>query len=228
MARLKRLFIPGVPQHVMVRGNDKHDIFRTEADRYYFRGCLQEAALRNELAIHAYVLMSNHIHLLVTGAYPLSLPKTIQSLGRRYVAHFNCLHQRTGTLWEGRHKAALVQTEGYLVNCQRYIEMNPVRSGLVSDPADYFWSSHRRLAYGKRDDLVTPHPQFLGLGRDSSATYRSLFDVPLDEELIDAIRDATHNGWGIGNADFLEWAGKLCDRPATRSRNRPGWKKRKS
>jgi putative transposase len=221
MARLKRLFIPGVPQHVIVRGNDRQDIFLADADRYYFLGCLQEAALKNELAVHAYVLMSNHVHLLVTGTSPKSIPKTIQSVGRRYVAHFNCLHRRTGTLWEGRHKAALVQTEGYVINCQRYIEMNPVRAGMVSDPAAYHWSSHRRLAYGRRDDLVTPHPQFIALGRDPCATYRALFDLPLDRDMVDAIRDATHHGWGVGNADFLAWASQICDRPAMRSRGGP-------
>jgi putative transposase len=222
MARLKRFFIPEVPQHLIVRGNDRQDIFLEDADRFYFLGLLQEAAARNELAVHAYVLMSNHVHLLATGASPASIPKTIQSLGRRYVAHFNHLYRRTGTLWEGRYKAALVQSEAYLVNCQRYIELNPVRAGLVSDPASHRWSSHHRLAFGKRDDLVTPHAQFLGLGGNASAEYRALFSLPLEIEVVEKIRDATHHGWGIGNPDFLEWAGRICNRRAQRIRARRG------
>lgn len=230
MARLKRLFIQDVPQHLIVRGNDRQDIFREDCDRYYFLGCLEQAAAANQMAVHAYVLMSNHVHLLATGASPASIPGVMQSVGRRYVAHFNHIYERTGTLWEGRYKAALVQSERYLINTQRYIELNPVRAGMVSDPATHRWSSHRRLALGLRDDLVTPHPLFLGLGgrsEESCATYRSLFAKPLDEAVVEQIRDATHHGWGIGDPDFLEWAGRLCDRRAWRTRAAPGGGRRK-
>ena len=221
MARLKRLFIAGVPQHLIVRGNDRQDIFLEDADRFYFLGCLEQAARSHSLAIHAYVLMSNHVHLLATGADASSIPKTLQSVGRRYVAHFNGLYGRTGTLWEGRYKAALVQTGDHLVNCQRYIELNPVRAGMVNDPAAHFWSSHRCFALGATDPLITPHPHLLSLGKPGEQfgrAYRSLFHSQLDPQVVDAIRDATNHGWGLGDEGFLEWAGALCGRRAHRIR----------
>jgi putative transposase len=225
MARLKRLFIRDVSQHLIVRGNDRQDIFTKDADRYYFLGCLEQAAKVNGMAIHAYVLMDNHVHLLASGDSWSSIPRTIQSLGRRYVAHFNHLYDRTGTLWEGRYKSALVQAEGYLLNCHRYIELNPVRARMVSHPAAYRWSSHGRLALGLRDDLVTPHPMWEALGAgdaQSRQAYGSLFSQAIPDEIVEQIRDATHHGWAVGDADFLDWAGTLCNRRAKRTRARRG------
>lgn len=227
MARLPRLFISGVPQHLVVRGNDRQDIFQVDTDREFFLLSLKEAAAEYSLQVHAYVLMRNHVHLLASGADAESIPRTFQSVGSRYVHYFNRRYRRTGTLWEGRYKAALVQTEKYLFNCHRYIELNPVRAGLVADPGEYRWSSYRRHAYGLEDPIVTPHELVARLdstAAGASSAYRGLFRTQLDPAFVAHIRDCTQNGWGVGDEHFLEWAGSMCGRRTVRlSRGRrPG------
>jgi putative transposase len=218
MARLPRLFIPGVPVHVIIRGNNRQDVFRGDGDRVFFHRCLAEQAGQHDVSVHAYVLMTNHIHLLAMGARARSIPALVQSLGRRYVGYFNYLHHRTGTLWEGRYKAGLVQAERYLLTCQRYIELNPVRAGMVRHPGQFAWSSFHRCAHGQPDDAVTPHPLYEDLAIDPErrlAAYRELFEHDIDYRTLHKIRDAVHNGWVLGDAGYLaKIAREALRRPA--------------
>lgn len=212
MARLPRYFIPDVPLHVIQRGNNRQRIYVDDADRRMFLEFLRSASVLHGLAIHAYVLMPNHFHLLVTPAAAHTVARTLQSLGRRYVAHFNERHERTGTLWEGRYRATPIDSERYLFVCHCYIELNPVRASLVESAAAFRWSSHRHNAHGTVDRFVTPHPLYVGLGRtieERLAAYRALFHVGPTHPVIDEIRSATHFGWALGGTDFRERIEKL-------------------
>lgn len=218
MARLPRLYIPGLPSHVRVRGNDKQAIVRTEGDRIFLHRCLVDACGRHELAVHAYVFMDNHFHLLATGLRPDSLPRAMQCLGRRYVSYFNYLHGRTGTLWEGRYRSSPVETERYFMTCQRYVEENPVRAGMVANPIEHAWSSHRCNLGLAADDLVTPHALYLGLGRLPDERYRyyaDLFRSPLGAAVIDAIRAATDKGMALGGPEFCKLLASAAGRRAS-------------
>lgn len=220
------MFVPMLPSHVTIRGNDRQDIFRCDGDRLRFLDCLGKAALHHGLLIHAYVLMTNHVHLLVTGKDSVSAPKTIQSLGRQYVAYFNERYGRTGTLWEGRYRSTLVEADRYLLACHRYIDMNPVRVGLVEHPAEYLWSSHRFYALGSADDLVTPHSTFLALGiseRSRREAYSSLFDQPLNSDVLERIRHCSRNGWALGSQDFCRLIESATNRRTLPLE--PGWKR---
>jgi len=202
MARFPRYFVPGCPQHVIQRGNNRSPLFLADIDYRVFLGVLQNAAQRYGCAIHAYVLMSNHVHLLVTPDQPTSLPKTMQSLGRRYVPYVNMTYQRTGTLWEGRYRATLVDSDRYLLSCYRYIELNPVRAQMVAQPGDYPWSSYRYHAVGEQDRLISPHPLYQALGQTESERqegYRALVAEKLEEGCLRAIREATNKGWVLGS-----------------------------
>ena len=228
MSRLPRLFVPSLPSHITVRGNDRQAIFHCDGDRLRFLSCLGEAARKNGLAIHAYVLMTNHVHLLATGDQSGSAPRTIQSVGRRYVAYFNDRYERTGTLWEGRYRSALVQVEGYLLACHRYIDLNPVRAGLVRNPGEYQWSSHRFYAWGRADGLVTPHEALLALGFTTArrcAAYASIFDQPMETEVLDQIRFCANKGWALGSPAFCLAVQETSRRRALPSER--GWKKGK-
>jgi putative transposase len=218
MARLPRFFVPDTPQHVIQRGNDRQPIFRTSADHAFFLGCLEFAARRHGVAIHAYVLMTNHVHLLATPETGTSLPRAMQSLGRVYVQYFNSMHSRSGTLWEGRYKATIVESDRYLLACMRYIELNPVRAGLVEHPERYPWSSHRANAFGVFDPLVRAHPLYRTLGATPAnrrAAYLALFGQAVANGETHAIRDATQNAWALGGAEFrrdLERLGRRAER----------------
>ncbi|MEQ1528854.1 MAG: transposase, partial [Methylococcales bacterium] len=222
MARLPRIIVPGQPQHVIVRGNNRTDIFRADADYRYYLEILQAACKKHACQIHAYVLMSNHVHLLITPSAESSLSKTMQMLGRYYVQHFNYCYQRTGTLWEGRYKATMIDSENYLLTCMRYIEMNPVRAGLVSEPAQYAWSSYHCNALGQTDPLVTPYIDYLRLGlsdAERQQAYRALFKEVLADSCLAEIREATNKAWVLGSADFKEtMQTKLARRIAPASR----------
>lgn len=150
MARQPRYVLPGQPQHVIQRGNNRDVIFVAEADYRFYLDKLKDACDRMGCEVHAYVLMTNHVHLLMTPYEENSLGRVMQSLGRRYVQYFNYRYRRTGTLWEGRYRATLIDAESYLLTCYRYIELNPVRAGMVSHPGDYPWSSYRSNALGQR------------------------------------------------------------------------------
>src|SRR5262249_3297954 len=160
MPRRGRYFLPDQPLHVIQRGNDRQAIFFADDDYVRYRGWLHEGACRHFCTGHAYVLMTNHVHLLVTPATRESVPRLLQSLGRRYVRHVNDPYRRTGTLWEGRYRAAPIDSEAYLLACQRYIELNPVRARMVTAAADYPWSSHAANAGGAAHPLVPPHPPY--------------------------------------------------------------------
>jgi putative transposase len=207
MPRRDRYFLPDQPLHVIQRGNDRQAIFFADDDYVRYRDWLHDGACRHRCAIHAYVLMTNHVHLLVTPATAGSVPGLMQSLGRRYVRHVNDRYRRTGTLWEGRYRAAPIDSEAYLLTCQRYIELNPVRARMAADPADYPWSSHAANAGGAADPLVRPHALYQALGDTAEArrqTYRRLFDDALDEDIVTELRAATNGGWAIGGARFKE------------------------
>ena len=205
MARLPRFFVPGYPVHVIQRGNNRVPIFHATRDFIHYLELLADAAPANGLKIHGHVLMSNHVHLLATPDSPSSLPRTMQSVGTRYVRWFNRHYSRTGTLWEGRYRATIVDTDAYLLTCMRYIELNPLRAGLVDDPANYRWSSYGANALGAADPIVTPHPVFLALGEEVSArhaAYRCLFVRPVSEGQLHAIRRATNLAWALGDEAF--------------------------
>ncbi|MGZ8919130.1 MAG: transposase, partial [Methylobacter sp.] len=207
MARLPRIIIPGQPQHIIVRGNNRSEIFCCDADYRFYLEKLQAACKKHDCQVHAYVLMTNHVHLLMTPFSEAGLGKTLQMLGRYYVQYFNYCYRRTGTLGEGRYKATLIDSESYLLTCMRYIELNPVRAGMVTDPADYPWSSYRLNALGQADDLVTPHAEYLRLGTDDSerrTAYSALFEQAISETQINEIRDATNKAWALGDGRFKE------------------------
>ena len=202
MARRPRYFIEGQPHHVTLRGNNRTPIFASEADYLYFLTCLEEIFPKHGVAIHALALMSNHIHLLVTPTTPQSLPKAMQSLGCRYVRHFNHVRRRTGTLWEGRYRSTLVHSARYLLACMCYIERNPERAGIVRHPEDYRWSSCGANAIGSDIGVIlTPHQVYLELGRTEAAretAYRKLLSRPLPQRELEAIRHATNRTGVLG------------------------------
>jgi putative transposase len=180
-------------------------LFAVDADFQFFRDCLQDACEKHGCEVHAYVFMTNHVHLLMTPTTESSIGRVMQSVGRRYVQRFNTRYQRTGTLWEGRYRATVVLSERYLFACYRYIEMNPVRAGLVASPHDYRWSSFRANALGARDPMVVQHERYCALGADVStrqSAYRALFEIALAESTLVAIREATNKGWTLGSEPF--------------------------
>ncbi len=225
MARQPRFFAPGEAQHVIQRGNNREPIFAADEDYRFYLDCLKKAARAHGLSIHAYVLMTNHVHLLVSPDYEESLPRTLQSVGRRYVQYFNYTYQRTGTLWEGRYRATVIDSERYLLTCMRYIELNPQRAGMVEHPLDYPWSSFAANAQGKLDALLTHHELYRRLGRsdgERQVRYRQLFRVQLPKSDVEAIRDATNKAWALGNDRFRRRIEDLSGRrPAPLSRGRP-------
>lgn len=207
MARLPRYNLPGQPQHVILRGNNRNIIFVADEDYHFFIECLQKASEQHGCAIHAYVLMTNHVHLLLTPEHEDSIGKALQSIGRRYVQYFNFTQKRTGTLWEGRYKATLIDSERYLLTCYRYIELNPVRANMVAHPSDYPWSSYLCHAEGKNDKLISDHELYGALGKNDEirqAAYRALFKAHVGEATLNEIRDATNKGWALGNDQFME------------------------
>jgi putative transposase len=205
MARLPRFFMPGQPLHVIQRGNNRDSIFASDDDYRFYLRCLKDAADAQGLAIHAYVLMTNHVHLLVTPELEFSLSKAMQSIGRRYVQNFNHAYGRTGTLWEGRYKSTLIDSEHYLLTCMRYIELNPVRAAMVEHPGDYPWSSYRANAQRSSDELISSHTLYRRLGRsdeERQSAYRQLFRSQIPMVDIDAIREATNKAWVLGDSRF--------------------------
>lgn len=215
MPRLPRYVIPGQPQHVIQRGNNRIPIFAADEDYSCFRHYLREACERHRCHIHAWVFMTNHIHLLLTPHTEDGLPRMMQSVGRRYVQYFNTTYQRTGTLWEGRYKATLIDSENYLFTCYRYIELNPVRANMATHPGEYAWSSYHCNGLGKGDNLVRPHARYLALGKDPEArksAYRALFNVHIDVKSLDEIRQATQKGWVLGSDRFKDEVEKLINR----------------
>lgn len=215
MARKPRLELPGVPLHVIQRGNNRAACFYADADRRLYLACLRQAACRHGCAIHAYVLMSNHVHLLVTPASEGAVAAMMQTLGRRYVRLFNEIHGRSGTLWEGRYKASLIDSETYLFTCHRYIELNPVRAGLVDTPLRYPWSSHAHYRLGTPDRTISRHPMFDALAPHESGrrvAFEALFTERLPDATIARIRESAQKGRALGSEDFLDRVGAALGR----------------
>jgi putative transposase len=204
MGRLPRIDVPGVPEHVIARGVDRQPCFFDDSDYITYLEHLRAAATKADVAIHAFVLMTNHIHLLATGALPRSISVMMQAVGRRYVRRVNQTYRRTGTLFEGRFRASLVQSERYLLTCMRYIELNPVRAGMASNPADYRWSSFRSNAGLENNGWLQPHPEYLrlGVGRNVHAAYRELFKTSIDTDDIRAIRLHINKDCVLGSERF--------------------------
>jgi putative transposase len=206
MARLPRLTVAGYPHHIIQRGNNRQDIFTSASDRRLFLNLLSDNAAQFKVAIHAYVLMGNHVHLLATPETADGIPRMMQALGRRYVRLYNDSHGRTGTLWEGRYKSTLIQTERYLLACMAYIDLNPVRAGLVAHPSEYAWSSHLHYAGDKSDPVVTPHPLIWGLGNTPfarEAAYREWVLRGLTTQQLQDLTQSVLKGWALGEQDFV-------------------------
>ncbi len=206
MARLPRLTLPGFPHHVIQRGNNRQSIFASGADNQVLLDLLQENAKKFEVAIHAYVLMSNHFHLLATPSTLDGLPQMMQAVGRRYVRYFNDTQQRSGTLWEGRYKSTLIQTDRYLLACMAYIDLNPVRAGLVAKAQDYPWSSHGHYIGQRTDKLISPHALYWALGNTPfarEAAYAELVLNGISSVQQTALTDAALHGWALGEPDFV-------------------------
>lgn len=206
MARLPRLTLPGYPHHVIQRGNNRQIIFAGSADYQTLLDLLFDNAKKFEVAIHGYVLMGNHFHLLATPTTQDGLPHMMQAVGRRYVRYFNDLQQRSGTLWEGRYKSTLIQTERYLLACMAYIDLNPVRAGLVAQPQDYPWSSHGHYVGRRLDKLITPHALFWALGNTPfarEAAYAQLVHNGISPVQQSALTEAALQGWALGEPDFV-------------------------
>ena len=216
MARPTRFAAPGSTQHVIFRGTNQSAVFVEAADYRFFLDCLEAACSARGCRIHAYVLMTNHVHLLVTPDSKSAIARVLQSVARRYVWRFNDIYQRSGHLWGGRYKATVIQNDRYLFTCSRYIELNPVRAGLAANPYDYPWSSYRANAVGFSDSLLTPHDRYLALGRDPETrrlAYRALFSEALSDSTVTEIRDATNKCWPLGSKRFRdEISGHLARR----------------
>jgi putative transposase len=202
MARPLRCILPGVAVHIIQRGVNRTTCFRAEADYLVYLSTLRQLAGKYGCALHAYCLMTNHVHLLVTPSKAKSCAELMRDLGRRYVPYFNRRHGRSGTLWEGRFRACLVESARYVLACYRYIELNPVRAGIVSHAAGYLWSSYAVNSGARSDPSITPHAEFLALSADTGrrhAAYRGLFDEEMDLPLVEAIRDATNGGYPLSS-----------------------------
>lgn len=224
MARLPRLIIPNQPHHVIQRGNDRQLIFRDNDDYVVFLGRLREAAKQFQVAIHAYVLMPNHLHLLASPSNQDGLGRMMQWIGRHYVPYFNHKYGRVGTLWQGRYKTTVIDAELYFMTCCRYIELNPTRAGIVANPADYPWSSLAHHVGTATDPLITDHPLHWALGNtpfEREAAYKALLEQALSVKEITALSEATLKGWALGSENFklaLEKKVSRRVRPAKRGR----------
>lgn len=219
MARWPRLLAPGFPIHVTQRGHSRGPVFLDELDFARFRDALVHASVRAGCAIHAYALMSNHIHMLLTADDPLGPAQLMRSVGSRFVRDWNRRHRRSGTMWEGRFRSSIVETDRYFLACSRYIDMNPVRAGMVSRANRYAWSSYRHLAEGAPDEVVSPHAVYAALGTNAEsrqhayATFCAQRQAP---HAYDAIRVAVRGGAAVGDVQFLSRLGALLQRRVTR------------
>jgi putative transposase len=229
MSRQPRFILPGQPQHVIQRGNNRDVIFVSDDDYRFYLEKLAAACERFGCDLHAYVLMTNHVHLLMTPQTEDGISKVMQSVGRYYVQYFNHQYKRTGTLWEGRYKATLIDSEAYLLICSRYIELNPVRADMVNAPESYPWSSYACNALGKTNALLKPHELYLALGLSTDErceAYKGLFDSHIESIQLDEIRESTNKSWVLGSSKFKERIEELTARQA-QPRGRGGDRKSK-
>lgn len=207
MARLARLSLAGQLHHIIQRGNNRQTVFVDAQDCERMLALLEENANKFRVAIHAYVLMGNHFHLLLTPSTDAALAQTMQAIGRSYVRYFNDRHRRSGTLWEGRYRSTIVQAERYLLPCMVYIDQNPVRAGWVAQARDYAWSSHAHYLGLRTERLITPHALFWRLGNTPfarEAAYDALVQADVASDHQQALTDSTLSGWALGDADFLQ------------------------
>jgi len=203
---------PGLPVHVIQRGNNRQTIFCSDEDMATYASDIRKAAEKFSVKVHGWVFMTNHAHLLLTPSSDGGISKLMQSLGRCYVAYFNFNYSRSGTLFEGRFRASLVEEHNYLLECLRYIELNPVRAGMVKDPGNYRWSSYQTHAFGTPVTMWSPLPQFLELGPNAAqrqAAWRNLIGEVLDAELITKIRQCANAGLVLGSQNFREQVERL-------------------
>jgi len=205
MPRRPRIVAAGYPMHVILRGIDRAAVFFDDDDRRFLLQTLATVAAEESVAVHAYVLMTNHVHLLMTAAHDDGVAALMKRVGQRYVQHVNRIYQRSGGLFEGRFRSSLIDADAYLFACQRYIELNPVRAAMVGAPGEYPWSSYRANALGGPDPVVTPHAlygQLAGSDEARLAAYRGLFEDVLSAELLRRLRDCTKGGFVLGSSRF--------------------------
>ncbi len=206
MPRRARHYIAGQPYHVVQRGNNREPCF-IEIENYQFYVELwQELSKKFGVAVHAYCLMTTHIHFLVTPDTDDGISLVMKQVGSRYAQYINKKYKRTGTLWEGRHKSSLIQSERYLLTCYRYIELNPVRAGMVEKPEEYKWTSYHANAWSDVSWLV-PHYEYLCLGKNAverSFAYRELFRYQIDSVDLHRLRKSIHYCQPVGDEHFAQ------------------------
>ncbi len=221
MARLPRLTVPGYPHHVIQRGNNRQAIFSGPPDYRTLLALLEENAKKFSVALHAYVLMDNHFHLLATPSTADGLPLMMQAVGRRYVRYFNDSQQRSGTLWEGRYRSTLIETERYLLACMAYIDLNPVRAGIAREAKDYPWSSHGHYVGLRSDRMVTPHSLFWAMGNTPFArekAYGELVDAGISRQQQQALTTSVLGGWALGDENFVTNLQKRTERRVNKTK----------
>ena len=221
MPRRARVLLPSVPLHLIQRGNNRSACFYSEADYLFYLQCLAEQADKHSCAVHALCLMTNHVHLLLTPGRPEGVGLLMKGLGQRYVQYINRTYRRSGTLWEGRFRSCLLQEESYVMACYRYIELNPVRAGMVEHPGEYRWSSYRVNAQAETSGLIRPHPLYLALGLEREErlqAYRELFRVHLEPRLVEQIRTATNGNYVLGSSRFAAEVAAAVGRRVTKGR----------
>jgi putative transposase len=215
MPRRSRIIVPGIPLHIIQRGNNRQFCFFTDEDYLLYIDWLKKYAKGADCLVHAFVLMTNHVHLLLTPEKPDSAGNLMKRLGQRYVQYINRTCNRSGTLWEGRFRSCIIQQEEYLLTCQRYIEMNPVRARIVKHPGEYKWSSYQANGLGGKFDFIYPHPVYKRLGQTDAermTAYRELFRYELQPDEIDKIRKSTNGNFALGNNRFQEEISEMLGR----------------
>ena len=225
MPRRPRVHLPGQPLHIVQRGHNRDACFFAEEDYHAYLHWLGEALTATGVQLHAYVLMTNHVHLLLTPPEPDAVPRLVIALGRRFVQYINRSYRRTGTLWDSRYKSSLIHADAYLLTCMRYIELNPVRAEMVDDPAHYRWSSYRANGLAQPDARLTPHEVYMGLGTTPAlrcSAYRDLFRSELDAAALGDIRLALNQNQPLGESRFLAQVARAKgERREARPRGRP-------
>ena len=207
MPRKLRFYLPGVPAHIVQRGYSREPVFFEREDYQAYLGWLQEASARYNCKVHAYVLMTNHIHILATPEDKNSISLMMQYIGRQYVPYINHSYGSSGSIWEGRYKSNIIHDETYLLTCMRYIELNPVRAAMVKSPGAYRWSSYKTNAQGKDNEIINFHPLYKSLGKTKAQrldAYKSLFKLPIDEKQLGLIRASWQTGTPLGNDYFKQ------------------------
>lgn len=218
MSRRPRLKLAGIPLHIIHRAKNRSACFHADDDYRFYLEHLERLCEEERVFLHAFVLMTSHVHLLLTPETVDGASRLMKRLGQRYVQHINQSYQRSGTLWDGRFRSCPVDADAYLLGCQRYIELNPVRTGMVAHPGDYPWSSYRANAHGEVLVRLNPHPAYLQLGKDDASrreAYRELFLERMESTLVAEIRDATNSGFCLGNERFKTEVSRMLQRRVT-------------